>query len=126
MNLNRAFGLVDSMIAMTIVLMAVGAILKMTMQNRKALALHTEREIAHEILANAQSLPTSYLEGLSERHFDFRGMPSARPDRYRLRVETELEEDSVCYRATLTYMDGIGSLRFLKFQRREWRQHEGL
>ncbi len=123
---RRAFGLVDSMIAMTVVLVAAGGILGTCLKNREAIRLHSEREVAREILANAQSLPSAYLEAGSERHFTFRGLASGTPDRYRLRVETTRERNSICYQATLSYLDAARQLRFLNFERCEWRQYEGL
>lgn len=124
MKQKRGFSLIDSLIAMTLALMAIATIFQMYRLSQRAWFLHRERATAREILCRIKYLPTPYMDRFGTRFYDFRGQEVAASGKYQLKVLADPRASERNYWCTLTYVDAYDQPREFNFSRKEWRGNE--
>ncbi|MDJ0838352.1 MAG: type II secretion system protein [Acidobacteriota bacterium] len=115
----RAFTLIDSLLALSILLGAGLGMARLSQQSLKFWQVQKEQAVAREILAQIRFLPISRLETFGTQYFDLRGQPpvGGRPH-FTLTVKREILEKSTWWVAKLSYTDRLGQFRELIFRRR--------
>ena len=125
MNGKRAFGYVDSLLALLVVMFATTAVVKMQIQCKRSISRFTEQQKAMEILAHVKQLPAAYLEIFGKRFYDELGRPAGEGAKFQVLVEKKPGYGMVTFWCELTYRDVDGKPRAHWFYKTKWRPHEG-
>ena len=120
------FHLLDSLLAVSVVLLGAGAAIGLEQQSRNAFFRYCERARAHEILNHARGLSYEELSALSTRYYDFHGLPVAHEGKFRLEVESESLMQGTRFLCRVRYRDADGKTREISLERWIWRPHEGV
>ncbi len=124
MQQTRGFSLMDSLVAMTLVLVATTSIFQMYRLSSRAWFLHRERATAREILSGVKYLPAPYMDRFDTRFYDFRGQAVAGSGKFQLRVVADPRGSERNYWCTLSYVDAYDQPREFTFSRKEWQGNE--
>jgi hypothetical protein len=119
---RNGFTLIDTLIAMLIVLTGSAVVIEVSAEANRHWHAHRERLIAREILGRLAYLPIEELAAWDERGYDALGRPSKgdRPPVFRLRVEPHTGFNWTTYTCTLLYEDDDGRPRVLSLMRKAW------
>jgi len=121
MNRHRGFSLIDSLVAMAIVMVSVAAYAALTTKSRQALFAYREERMAREVFSHVRQLPAPELDRYGVRFYDFRGLPGKAGDKFRVEVTLDHTPGELTWWCRLNYLDWQGLPRERTFSRTEWR-----
>jgi len=116
MNL-RAFHLIDTMVALFVMLVSVSGVSAMEVQSQRSLTDANEHQAARWALSHTFHLPVSLLSEDGVAHYDFRGLPVAEPDKFLVRFTRKQLPGLVQWWFTVTWTDRNGDPRELTTDR---------
>ena len=123
----RGFGLIDSLLGLSILLLATIGALRTASYCNGFFMMDREREVTRELLDHIKYLPAAVLDNFGTRYYDVRGQPAGEGARYCLRVKSDGDPGRRGWWCELTYDDSSGKGRVRAFERLEWRPlHEGI